>query len=203
MNFPFPAPSPYIQATMTQAVQAMMSGGPLPSNCVIMAIPLPRAQQILPQLMMNSPIGGRYYSPPPYTNKRSKRANNYPVVSVKKSKKKVSQPHSNVYNSASFDSYMKNLSWSRLFDHPSRKISKQQNQDQLLKTQQRTDSPTSSTSSTTSDETIRRVDVTHHNNSKQQTNGSLPFKYSSEFLPGINKKQSQKLNSNGIFLMKK
>jgi len=68
-------------------------------------------------------------------------------------------------------------------------------------------STTTSSSSTTSDETIRRVNVTNkpssNNNSKQQTKGSLPFKYSSEFIPGINKQQTQNIKSNDVFIIKK
>jgi hypothetical protein len=102
---------------------------------------------------------------------------------------------------------MDDLSWSRLFDHPSRKHYKQQNQPSGNSSKpQRSDSSTSS-SSTTSDETIRRVNVTNKQSSninfKQQTKGSLPFKYSSEFVPGIGKQQSQKIKSNDVFIIKK
>jgi len=235
MNYPFSTPSPYIHAAMSQAVQAIMSGGPLPPNCVVMALPFQQAQQMLPQLMMNSGLCGGdamiypqqtpYYGQSLYTNNPQTNAlvpqnYNYPIVPYTKSKKKTSQPHqphSNIYNSSSFDSYMDSLSWSRLFDRPSRKNSKQQNQDQTSvnsSKKQKSNSSTSSSSSsssTTSDETIRRVNVTNkpssNNNSKQQTKGSLPFKYSSEFIPGgakpkSNKKES-KVKSDDIFVVKK
>jgi hypothetical protein len=224
MNYPFSTPSPYIHAAMSHAFQAMMAGGALPPNCVIMAMPMQQAQQILPQLMRNSVMGGGpmtypqpppYYGPSPYTNNPPlpQQNYNYPIVPYKNSKKKHShppQPHSNIYNSSSFDSYMDDLSWSRLFDHPSRKNYKhqpQQNQTSGNSSKpQRSDSSTSS-SSTTSDETIRRVNVTNKQSSninfKQQTKGSLPFKYSSEFVPGIGKQQSQKIKSNDVFIIKK
>ena len=218
MNYPFPTHSSYMHAAMSQAVQALMSAGPLPPNCVIMALPLQQAQQILPQLMMSpDPIiysqPGAYYGPSPYTNNplpQPRPANyNYPIVPYKPPKKKSSgpqQPHSNIYNSSSFDSYMHHLSWSRLFDRPSRKKPKEQASTNPPK-KARTDS-SSSTSSTTSDETIRRVNVTNkpstsNVDSKQQTKGSLPFKYSSEFVPGIGKQQSQKIKSNDVFIVKK
>ncbi len=229
MNYQFATPSPYMHAAMSQAVQAMMSAGPLPPNCVIMAMPFQQAQQILPQLMMNPGMGidpmiysqpTSYYGPSPYVNNLpphplpSQQNYNYPIVPYKNSKKKSSsplQPHSNIYNSSSFDSYMHHLSWSRLFDRPSRKNSKQ---GQTTGNQQKSksnssSSSSSSTSSTTSDETIRRVNVTNkpssssNIDSKQQTKGSLPFKYSSEFIPGIGKQQSQKIKSNDVFIVKK
>jgi hypothetical protein len=239
MNYPFSTPSPYIHAAMSQAIQAMVFGCPLSSNCVLMAMPFQQAQQILPQLMMNAARGGDpiiypqqtpYYGPSPYANNFSspytnnlppnalapQQNYNYPIVPYKESKKKSSypqQPHSNFYNSSSFDSYMENLSWSRLFDRPSRKNSQPKNQEQTsIKTSKksRSDSSTSS-SSTTSDETIRLVNVTNKPSSnidfKQQTKGSLPFKYSSEFVPGIGKQQqqhqSQKIKSNDVFIIKK
>ena len=243
MNYPFATPSPYIQAAMAQALQALMSGGPLPPNCVVMAMPYSQGQQMLPPMMMNGATGpaadpihypspmGYYGQVPlsPYTNNPASRAvvphsgnnapnYNYPVVSHKdshKSKKKTTthqQPHSNIYNSASFDSYMRHLSWSRLFDHPPRKNSKEQNpgvinQDGNAAQNPRSSSTGSSTSSTTSDETIRRVNVTNQQasnvSSKQQPKGSLPFKYSSEFVPGAAKQPSQKIKSNDIFVVRK
>jgi hypothetical protein len=227
MNYPFPTSSPYIQAAMTQAVQALMSGGQLPPNCVFMAMPLQQVQQMLPQLMMNPALVGRdqmmysqptpYYGQLPYTNNHvpSPPQNyNYPVVPYKtSSKNKSSQPHSNIYNSTSFDSYMEHLSWSRIFDRPHRKNSKPQNAEQALgntskKSRSNSSSSSSSSSSTTSDETIRRVNVStkqsSNGNSKQQTKGSLPFKYSSEFVPGVGKQQaSQKIKSNDVFIIKK
>jgi len=212
---------------MAQAIQAFMSGGPLPPNCFIVAIPFHQAQHILPQLMMSTALFGgdqmmyhqqsSYYGPSPYTSNPQQLAlehqqnYNYPIVPYKQSKKKTShpkQPHSNIYNSTSFDSYMEKLSWSRLFDRPSRKTAQQ-------KTSKKSGSHSSS-SSTVSDETIRRVNVANNQpitntNSKQeqeqqqQTKGSLPFKYSSEFVPGINKQQekSQKIKSNDVFIVKK
>jgi len=242
MNFPYSNPSPYIQAAMAQAVQAMMSGGPLPPNCVVMSIPYQPGQPIYPQLIMGAtganPLDGSMFPPtnpffPPTnvtspfpTNSQTRAlvpfANNgqqvptnynYPIVSNNKSKKKSKktnrhQPHSNIYNSSSFDTYMKDLSWSRLFDHHSGKTSNQQQQQQQktaqdsvsigtqdeksnASKQQRSNSSSSSNSSTTSDETIRRVNVTsqqtNHLNGKGTTKGSLPFKYSSEFVPGLAK----------------
>jgi hypothetical protein len=218
MNYPFlPQPSPYIHAAMSQAIQAFMLGGPLPNNCVIMAMPLQHAQQILPQLLMNPALGGDpmiypqqtpYYGSSPYTNNPPvpQQNYNYPIVPYKQPKGKTShpkQPHSNIYNSSSFDSYMNNLSWSRLFDHPSRKNTKKQ------KSKESRSNSSSSSSSTTSDETIRRVTVANkqqpsNTNSKQQTKGSLPFKYSSESVPGVGKQQqNEKIRSNDVFIIKK
>jgi len=177
----------------------------------------------------------------PYSNYYAQGYNqnyNYPAVAYAgyddKSKKidpygktNHSAPHSNVYNSSSFDSYMRNLSWNRLFGdhHP-----KQPNRDQAaLSYDQKTDSTkqqgthsgssstlssltTSTSSSTTSDETIRRVDVSNNqpSGSKQQTKSSLPFKYSSEFIPGSEKASSQKSSKKGskvkiddVFVVKK
>lgn len=205
MNYPYPPSSPYIHAAMSHALQVMMSGAPLPPNCLIMAMPIPSGQPMLPQLMINSP----YYAPSPYTKNTRHQPTppkaNYPIVSYKKLKRKVPvQPHPNIYNSSSFDSYMHHLSWSRLFDRPSRKTVKPPIPSEALKTPRLNSS--SSSSSTTSDETIRRVDVTNKppNNpdSKQPINGTLPFKYSSEYIPGIGK-QSQKLKSNDVFFIKK
>ncbi|CAF2389889.1 unnamed protein product [Rotaria sp. Silwood2] len=240
MNYPYPTSSPYMQATMSQAVQAIMTGGALPPNCLFMPMPFQQAQQILPQLMMTSGIGSKdpnvfppqtpYYNPPPYSNNPQTRGRipqknyKYPMVTYKnnnnnnnkKSKKPIRQQHhSNIYNSSSFDSYMRNLSWSRLFHRHPQKSSKQRSQDHTTvnydkksnsSKQQRSNSSTSS-SSTTSDETIRRVNVTTKQSSninpKQQTKGSLPFKYSSEFVPGIGKQQPQNIKSNDIFIVKK
>jgi hypothetical protein len=231
MNYSFQVPSPYMHPAMAQAIQALMSGGPLPTNCVIVAIPFHQAQHILPQLMMSTALFGgdqmmyhqqsSYYGPSPYTSNPQQLAlehqqnYNYPIVPYKQSKKKSShpkQPHSNIYNSTSFDSYMEKLSWSRLFDRPSRKTVQKKTQD---KTSKKSGSHSSS-SSTVSDETIRRVNVTNNQpisntNSKQeqqqqqQTKGSLPFKYSSEFVPGISKQpeKSQKIKSNDVFIVKK
>lgn len=237
MNFPFQAASPYIQAAMAQAVQAMMSGGPLPPNCVVMTIPYQSGQPIFPPMMMggsaagtvdgsifppSGPFFGAATTPSPYGAVPPTRAlvpfapngqptanYNYPIVS-KKSKKKAkkqsrNQPHSNIYNSSSFDTYMRDLSWSRLFDHHSTKNPKQASQEEpSIATQddkssasrkQRSTSSSSSTSSTTSDETIRRVNVNNQQNNnlagKQTTKGTLPFKYSSEFIPGVVKGQQQ------------
>jgi hypothetical protein len=228
MNYRFSTNSPYIQAAMAQAVQALMNGGPLPPNCVVMAMPpYQQAHKMLPHGAdaMMYPPQANYYGYPYANNPQSHYPSNYnyPIVSHKKnnnnkSKKNPRQqaaPHSNVYNSSSFDPYMRHLSWSRLFDHHPRKNSKQQNQEQNAlhfdeksntSKQQRSDSSTSS-SSTTSDETIRRVNVSHkqssHSSTKQQTKGTLPFKYSSEFIPGMGKQQSQKVKPNDIFLVKK
>jgi hypothetical protein len=229
-----------MQAALNQAVQALMSGGTLPPGCVIMAIPYPQAPQMIPQYMMNSPIAGPdpmiysqqqqpYYGPSPYTavppshGVPPQQNYNYPIVPYKgdkNSKKKPQQhqqPHPDIYNSTSFDSYMDGLSWSRMFDHRSHKNSKQRNHDHASinydkksnsSKKQRSNSGSSS-SSTTSDETIRRVNVStnpplSHTNSKQQTKGTLPFKYSSEFVPGAGKQQQpQKIKSNDVFFVKK
>jgi hypothetical protein len=175
------------------------------------------------------------YYPPGYEQNY-----NYPVApyhdSDHKSKKKHghgkknrSEPHSNVYNSSSFDSDMRDLSWSRLFSTHHHHHSKKQDQAALSydkKTKQQNQSSdsltststSSSSSSTTSDETIRRVNVSTKQpsapsslSSKQQTKGSLPFKYSSEFIPGIGKQQQAqrsnkkeaKFKSDDIFVVKK
>ena len=158
---------------------------------------------------------------------------NYPAVSYKKSKRGArSQPHPNVYNSGSFDSRMDNLSWSRLFGRPhDRQHSGRANRDSTAlhydskslssKQQGNYSESTSSTSSssssgssttTTSDETIRRVNLANKQaagsaSSKQQTRGSLPFKYSSEFIPGTGKPRSShrdvgKHRSDDIFIVK-
>ncbi|CAM4912815.1 unnamed protein product [Rotaria socialis] len=242
MNYQFQTSSPYVQAAMSQAVQSMLNGGSLPPNCVVMSVPFQQVQQMLPPFMMNSPFGGNdpkvfpqkipYYNLSPYSNNSQARAimhqqnYNYPAathknntnINNKKSKKSNhQQPHANVYNSASFDSYMRHLSWSRLFDHSSRKNSKQQNQDEApinyekgsnASKNQRSNSSSSSSSSTTSDETIRQVNVINKQSSnidpKQQTTGTLPFKYSSEFVPGFGKQQqSQNVKSNDVFILKK
>ena len=212
MNFPFSTPSPYLQAAMAQAVQAMMSGGPLPPNCVVMSIPYQPGQPIFPPTNPFSPFptNSQTRALVPFVNNGQQiSANyNYPIVSSNNSKKKSKklnrhQPHSNIYNSSSFDTYMKDLSWSRLFDHHSGKTTKVPAQDSTsIATQdeksnsskkQRSNSSSSSNSSTTSDETIRRVNVTsqqtNHLNGKGTTKGSLPFKYSSEFVPGLAKQQ--------------
>ena len=229
---------------MAQAFQAIMNGGPLPPNCLVMAMPYSQGQQMMPPLMMNGTTGGaadplHYPSPmgyygqvplSPYANNPASRAvvphagnnaqnYNYPIVPHKdnhKSKKKThQQPHSNIYNSTSFDSYMCHLSWSRLFDHPPRKTANEEkpgvvNQDAKghAAPNPRSSSTGSSTSSTTSDETIRRVNVTNQQASnggpsKQQPKSSLPFKYSSEFVPGAAKQPSQKIKSNDIFVVRK
>lgn len=276
MNYQY-SMSPYIQAAMAQAMQAIMSGGPLPSNCVIVTIPFQQAQQMFPQLMLNYASGGsggsaisqqqsyydqgyqpqinpyQYNQPSnalvPYSNFYSPNYNpnyNYPVVPYggphtkskkknRRSKQNPLQPHSNVYNSSSFDTDMRNLSWSRLFGtHHPRRHSKQASKDQSAlsydqKSKRRTQSAGSSTSSssgssstTTSDETIRRVTVSTKpplvpttSSLKQQTKSSLPFKYSSEFVPGIGKQQQQqqqsqksnkkevKLKSDDVFVIKR
>ncbi|CAF0867858.1 unnamed protein product [Rotaria sordida] len=240
MNYPYPPSSPYMQTALTQAVQAIMTGGPVPANCCFMSVPFQQAQQILPQLMRKAAIGNKdpkifpqqtpYYNQLPYTNNPQTRGRipqqkyNYPVMTYKNNNnKKIKKPirqqqqhHSNIYNSSSFDSYMRHLSWSRLFNHHhSRKPLKPKSQDQILvdydrksdsSKKQRSNSSTTS-SSTTSDETIRRVNVTNkpssNMNPKQQTKGSLPFKYSSEFIPGVGKQQSQNIKSNDIFIVKK
>jgi len=231
MSYPFSVPSPYMHPSMGQAIQAFMQGGPLPNNCVLFAIPLHQAQQILPQLMMSTALGGDpmmyhqqspYYGQSPYASNPQQLAvahqqnYNYPIVPYKQSKKKSShpkQPHSNIYNSSSFDSYMDKLSWSRLFDRPSRKTTKQQTQDKISKKSGSHSSSSSSSSSTISDETIRRVNVTNNQptvntnpkQQQQQPKGSLPFKYSSEFIPGTGKQlqESQKIKSNDVFIIKK
>ncbi|UJR35365.1 hypothetical protein I4U23_028122 [Adineta vaga] len=168
---------------------------------------------------------------------------NYPIVpyngdsdnkskkKTRESRKKTTEPHSNVYNSSSFDSYMRHLSWSRLFE---RHHNKEQMKDQAALSydqkstplkKQRSQSANSSTlssltsssssSSTTSDETIRRVDVsTKQSNgtsssTKQQVKSSLPFKYSSEFIPGTGKEQTSKpkkeskVKIDDVFVIKK
>ena len=239
MNYPFATAPPYIQAAMAQAVQAMMSGGPLPPNCLVMSLPYQAGQPVFPSMMMapqanagQDPMiysqGATIYGPSAlgaYNNPAAPRAivpftrqtppvYNYGSLSHRtkgKSKNKMSsQPHSNIYNSSSFDTYMRDLSWSRLFDHPQRKNSKQSTQDASTtqndeksnsSKKQRSNSGNSSTSSTTSDETIRRVNVANQATAsnippKGTTKGSLPFKYSSEFIPGIGKQQSQKVKSN-------
>ena len=216
MNYPYPiTASPYIQAAMSQAVQAYMIGAPLPSNCTFMAMQLP---SVLPSTL--------YYTPSPHTHPPAPRRPqnyNYPIVPYTPSSKKKppQQPHSNIYNSTSFDSYMESLSWSRLFNRPSRKNARPQRQQkaqteaQQAQKQTRSDSSSSSSSSsssTASDETIRRVNVINNqlptnDNLKQQTKGTLPFKYSSEFVPGLNGQphhiQSQKIKSNDVFIIKK
>ncbi|UJR10522.1 hypothetical protein I4U23_014725 [Adineta vaga] len=240
MNYPYSTSSPYIQAAMSQAVQAIMSGAPLPPNCLVMAVPYQQVSPMMPQIRMNPAMSAKdqmilsqkspYYGPSPYRNPPSTtrapppQTFNYAVVpfmNKPKSKAKNRQPlHSNLYNSSSFDSYMRNLSWSRLFHHrPSQKTSKRASDDEpaansdkktsSTKKQQSnsslsSSSSSSSSSSTTSDETIRRVTVTSrppsNMNSKQQTKGSLPFKYSSEFLPGIGKQQ---VKQNDVFIINK
>ncbi|CAF0828310.1 unnamed protein product [Rotaria sp. Silwood1] len=237
MNYPYPTSSPYMQAAMSQAVKTVMNGGALPPNCRFMPMPFQQVQQMLPQLMRTPAIGSKdpnifppqtsYYSPSPYTNKPQPRGPiprqnyKYPMVAYKnnnkKSKKPIrQQPHSNIYNSSSFDSYMRNLSWSRLFNHRHRKSSKQRSQDHPSTNydkksnsseKQRSNSSTTTSSSTTSDETIRRVNVVNkpssNINPKQPTEGSLPFKYSSEFVPGTSKQQPQSIKSNDVFIVKK
>lgn len=209
MNYPYPPPSPYMHAAMSHALQAMMSGAPLPPNCVIMAMPISSGQPMHPQLMINSP----YYAQRTYTKNTRHQPTppkqNYPIVSYKKLKRKPVQPHPNIYNSSSFDSYMHHLSWSRLFDRPSRKKNVKPSIPAEVPKAPRlnSSSSSSSSSSTTSDETIRRVDVTNKPSTnpdpRQQINGTLQFKYSSEYIPGIGKQQSQKLKPNDIFFIKK
>lgn len=211
MNYPYPTSSPYMHAAMSHALQAIMSGPPLPPNCVLMAMPIQQAQQILPQLMMNAPYYGQRM---PYKkNSRTPPNYNYPVVSYKNQKKKpaaTGQPHPNIYNSSSFDSYMRHLSWSRLFDRRStRKTGKQPTPpipDPLKTPRLNSSTSSSSSSSTTTDETIRRVNVMNKQpvnlDLKQPIKGTLPFKYSSEFLPGLGKQQ-QKIKSNDVFFIKK
>ncbi len=264
--------SPYIQTAMAQAMQAIITGSPLPPNCMVVTIPIQQAQQMFPQLMMNYASGGgamtfpqqpsyydQLYQPQispyqnqplsnavvPYSNYYSQ-GYNQPIVPYTdynhKSKKKNRngknnrlEPHSNVYNSSSFDSDMDNLSWSRLFGtHNHIRHSKQQKQDQAalnynqkykrqdraadsLTSSSSSSSSTTTSSSTTSDETIRRVNLSTKQPSsqssslKQQTKGSLPFKYSSEFVPGTGKQQqSQKSNKketkvkyDDVFVVKK
>jgi hypothetical protein len=271
MNYPY-SMSPYIQTAMAQAMQAIITGSPLPPNCMVVTIPIQQAQQMFPQLMMNYASGGgamtfpqqpsyydQLYQPQispyqnqplsnavvPYSNYYSQ-GYNQPIVPYTdynhKSKKKNRngknnrlEPHSNVYNSSSFDSDMDNLSWSRLFGtHNHIRHSKQQKQDQAalnynqkykrqdraadsLTSSSSSSSSTTTSSSTTSDETIRRVNLSTKQPSsqssslKQQTKGSLPFKYSSEFVPGTGKQQqSQKSNKketkvkyDDVFVVKK
>jgi hypothetical protein len=258
MNYPYSI-SPNIQAAMLQAMQAIMSGGPLPPHCFIVTIPIQQAQQIFPQLMLNYASGGgatmypqqygQVYQPQissypaiqapsqpvaPYSNYYSQ-GYNYPVVPYvdhnNKSKKKASygkreplQPHSNVYNSSSFDSHMDNLSWSRLFsrhhskqkdhaalNHDKKSGSSKKQQDTTLNSL----TSTTSSSTTTSDETIRRVNVSTKppsgsSSSKLLPKSSLPFKYSSEFIPGTGKQPTQKaskkdfkIKSDDVFVVKK
>ena len=240
MNYPFATNTPYIHATMSQAVQAMMSGAPLPPNCLMMAVPYQQVHPMRPQIRMPPAMAANdqmmlapkspYYRPSPYRNPPQPtraplppQSYNYPIVpfnnTTKPKGKHRQQLHPNLYNSSSFDSYMRNLSWSRLFDHrPSQKNSKRTSHEEAAghsdkktsstKKQQSTSSlssssSSSSTSSTTSDETIRRVTVTSRPpsnlNSKQQTKGSLPFKYSSEFIPGLGKQQ---VKPNDVFIIK-
>ncbi|CAF0972199.1 unnamed protein product [Adineta steineri] len=282
MNYQYTI-TPYIQSAMAQAMHAMMSGGPLPPNCYIVAIPMQQVQHMFPQLLMNytpNPGGlmmfgqnssyfGHPYPPPsssasagsypdsqqsnavvPYSNYYAQGYNqnySYPPSAQysesdgsssqqrkppsRTNKKKNSGPHSNVYNSSSFDSYMRNLSWSRLFErHHTKEPKKDQaalSYDQKSKSSNKQPShsdnsstlsslTSSSSSSTTSDETIRRVDVSSKppsgtsSSSKQQTKSSLPFKYSSEFIPGaVSKEQAQKAKKESkvkiddVFLVKK
>lgn len=266
-----------MQNTMAQAMQAIISGGPLPANCFVVALPMHQAQQMFPQMMMNYAPGagammlphvqpyGQLYQPQmgpypiappsnamlPYYPPGYGQNYNYPLVPYngpqqgqnglnkksRRGKRNRNDPHSNVYNSSSFDTNMSNLSWSRLFGTHHHRRSKRTHSDQAAlsydgKVQQRgssSDSSTSSstsftTSSTTSDETIRRVNVTtkppagpSSSSSKQQTKGSLPFKYSSEFVPGTGKQQGQpsgntsqkstkkevKLRSDDVFVVKR
>ena len=243
MNYPFPATSPYIQTAVLQAVQAIMTGGTLLPNGAIMSIPFQQAQQTLPQLMMSLANGGSnlkmfpqppsYYGSVLYTNNAQPQPilpqQNYnylvtPYQNNDNNKSKTRQPkqqqHSNIYNSASFDSYVRRLSWSRLFDHHIRKDSNRKNHNQMsMNYDKQPDSSKkwrsdasvtttlSSSSSTTSDETIRRVNVVSkpasNVNSKQHARSSLPFKYSSEFIPDIGKLQSQNIKSTDIFTIKK
>lgn len=278
MSYSYPI-TPYMQANMAQAMQAILTGGPLPPGCVILALPIEQAQQVLPQLMMNTTLGGNAYllSQPlpyygqmyqpqigyypnnnvqstalvPYNNFQSQGYNqntNYPLVpyvaNSTKSKEKGHgrnyrlEPHSNVYNSSSFDTQMENLSWSRLFGHhhqrhrhtskqpksnqqaisyePKDDKSKSKSQQQKTGTSVKSSSLlSSSSSSTTSDESIRRVTVaskpsTGLSASQQPAKGSLPFKYSSEFIPGSSKQSSEKptkkdikVRSDDVFIVKK
>lgn len=276
MNYPYPL-TPYIQNAMAHAMQAIATGGPLPPNCFVVAIPMQQpSPQIYPQMMMNyapgagammypqvQPYGQLYQpqigpypinpptnAPAPYYALGYGQNYNYPIVpyygpqqqqygskkKTRRGKQNRNNPHSNVYNSSSFDTDMNNISWSRLFGTHHQK-SKQTNSNQAAlnyegKGQQRKQSSSSSTSSstsftsstTTSDETIRRVNVTTNppsgptSSSKQQTKGSLPFKYSSEFVPGTGKQQQQqqgpppppkapkkevKLRSDDVFVVKR
>ena len=258
--------SPYVQSTMAQAMQAMLTGAPLPANCYVMSIPMEQAQQMFPQVMTGgvSGFGGPLmYAPPPsyygqgypgisvtpyplgnalvpygqHYGQGYGQVPNYPMIDYAKSKKKGrrgrkahSEPHSNLYNSSSFDSHMENLSWSRLFDRHHRRSHSQPNKrhsnalsyDQKSgSSKQRTATRSASLSSsgsstTTSDETIRRVNLSTKQPStssapKQQTKSSLPFKYSSEFVPGVGGKQSSqksskkegKLRSDDVFVVQK
>ena len=241
--------SPYIQAVMGQAMQAIITGAHLPSNCYVMSIPIEQAQQMFPPWLMANTATPMIYAPPvsyygqsyppmstpymdypqsnalvPYTNAYNPPFHaqnyNYPMIGYNKSKKKGryrrkthSEPHSNVYNSSSFDTHMENLSWSRLFGnhhHHHHRQSYYGTRDSATpsydhktnpsKKMTRRDRHRSSSTSTTSDETIRRVNLsaqqaaTTSSSSKQQqpTKGSLPFKYSSDFVPGTGGKQSTK-----------
>lgn len=244
MNYPFSTATPYIQAAMSQAVQAIMSGAPLPPNCLVMAVPYQPVHAMRPQVRMPPAIAGNdqmapaqkspYYGPSPYRNPPAATRGpmppppqnyNYalvPFVNTTKPKGKHRQQiHPALYNSSSFDSYMRNLSWSRLFDRrPSQKNGKRPSGEESAtysdkktsaaskkppsKSSLTASSSSSSSSSTTSDETIRRVTVSSRPpsnlNTKQQTKGSLPFKYSSEFIPGLGK---QHVKPNDVFIIKK
>ena len=288
MIYPYSA-SPYMQNPIALAIQAIMSGGPLPPNCFVTTIPIQQAQQMFPHIIANYGIGagpfmynqqsayyGQIYQPQfgqypynpfpqpqppppppsnvivPYTNypppQVYEQNYNYPVVpydysnnhgSSKKhrhAKRNSNVPHSNVYNSSSFDSDMRNLSWSRLFagqnhrgqskHHSSNQTAisynnkgKHQNDSSDTFTTTTTSSSSDSGStSTTSDETIRRVNVMKNQQSapstasKQQTKGSLPFKYSSEFVPGNNRHQHKsqkstrkesKVRTDDVFVIRK
>jgi len=171
MNYPYSF-SPNIHNAMAQAMQALMTGGPLPQNCFVVTLPMQQAQPMFPQYASGGgamvypqqaqpmfpqyasgggammypqqpSYYGQLYQPQmgpyqinqpsnavvPYSNYYSQGYDqnyNYPVApyyssdhqSKKKhrhGKKDRSEPHSNVYNSSSFDSDMRNLSWSRLF----------------------------------------------------------------------------------------
>ena len=263
MNYLYPV-SPYIQATMGQAMQAMMIGSPLPQNCCVFTVFTKPMSSMFPQPTLNY-VSGRgetmYSQPPsfysqlypphiglvqnnqqpttlvPYSNYHSNGFNqNYhypmlPYIDYKNQFKKKTphdkayhlQPHSNVYNSSSFDTDMNNLSWSRLFGHHHSKQQKLNsntlNYEQkiaLSKNQQAlsTNSFSSSSSSTPSDETIRRVNVSSKPQPavsflKQQPKGGLPFKYSSELIPRMGRQQQQsnkkplKIKVDDIFIIKK
>ena len=248
MFHPYSAPV-HIQTAMAQAMQAMMTGSPLPPNCYVMSIPIEQAHQMLPQLMMN-PVRvapgqmfypnfpnqyDRYQPLPiaPYVDYSRQNAllpysnynwqpyqpnYNYPMLDYGKldktrkheKKRNPGEPHSNVYNSSSFDSHMENLSWSRLFGHARQiRSSKKENSNQAALEYEKKATPSkkataqslgrssSASSTTTSDETIRRVNIStqptgNETTGKDQTKGSLPFKYSSEFVPNQGKNLSQK-----------
>jgi hypothetical protein len=218
------APYQAIQAPY-QAIQAPYQTAQAPHQAIQVPYQGIQAPYQAIQAPSNAPVPYSNYYPQGY---------NHPVVPYNdfnnKSKKKSrygrrdpSQPH-NVYNSSSFDTHMDNLSWSRLFGHhhSTRKnqaaLSYEQKPGASKKRQEHTANTLTSTtsSSTTSDETIRRVNVLTKPptgssvSSKQQPKSSLPFKYSSEFIPGTNKQQfpksnkkDSKIKSDDVFVVKK